>query len=522
MKESIKQNGIIKTLPCLFLFLTLLFISGCDKTPHEPEVEPELLVYCQSISLVKGGTQTVIVSSHDKYGGSDGFTVTCKDASVASVVIFDTTFSVIGMNYGSTSITITSLSGKSAGIPVRIYDPQILDTEELLIAFSQTFQFRWNDNGSGQSMNGSYWHPLTTDGFKALGSLGFQGHYNPTGKHGVIVLKAKSGSEALAAPVDYTLLFSDQGSHAKDSGSFWIPVPPAGYKAMGIVTQSGYNKPDLEDVVCVREDLTIPGEVGELLWKCAYLDNPWLKIFSSWKIEPPAAGPHENAYLAPGTFVAVSSTFDPPSVHSVMNVLNVPLPMLADTPYQDYFPGLKGFNQPQDETVPILVREMLVPCTILSDQAYKNDIMWRITNSPFYWFERQVFYKLLYYKYNQTSVQQHESYTRKIGVTTLESDEFWSETSISVSVEGGISIRMLEEKVSATVSTSFGYSSMTSVSELQHEENETGADVPPGKAVAVWQRWNRFVLKRHNGISMERVKAWEFGINSFVTDEYPD
>ena len=69
---------------------------------------------------------------------------------------------------------------------------------------------------------------------------------------------------------------------------------------------------------------------------------------------------------------------------------------------------------------------------------------------------------------------------------------------------------------------SFGYSTMTSVSELQQDEYESGVDVPPGKAVAIWQRYNRFVLKRHNGTSLEPVKAWEFGINSFVTDEYPD
>ena len=56
----------------------------------------------------------------------------------------------------------------------------------------------------------------------------------------------------------------------------------------------------------------------------------------------------------------------------------------------------------------------------------------------------------------------------------------------------------------------------------QEEEYESGVDVLPGKAVAIWQRYNRFVLKRHNGTTVEPVKAWEFGINSFITDEYPD
>jgi hypothetical protein len=205
-----------------------------------------------------------------------------------------------------------------------------------------------------------------------------------------------------------------------------------------------------------------------------------------------------------------------------MYVLNVKLPMLAETPYQEYVPKLSGYDPPVDETVPILAREMLVPCTVVSDPLYANNQMWRVSNSPLYRLERQVFYKLLYHNYNQTSLTQHNSYTRRYGVTTEESNEFWSETSISVTVEAGISIKMFDAKVTTTVSKSFGYSTMTSVSELEESEYESGIDVLPGKAVAIWQRWNRFVLKRHNGTSLEPVKAWEFGINSFVTDEYPD
>jgi len=148
--------------------------------------------------------------------------------------------------------------------------------------------------------------------------------------------------------------------------------------------------------------------------------------------------------------------------------------------------------------------------------------MWRVTNSPFYRLERQVFYKLLYHNHNQTSIPQSNSYTRRYGVTTEESNEFWSETSISVTAEAGISIKIFEAKVSTTVSKSLGYSTMTSITELEEQELESGVDVLPGKAVAIWQRYNRFVLKRHNGTSLEAVKAWEFGINSFITDEYPD
>jgi hypothetical protein len=509
----------------LIILISLSLIPGCtEDTSTEPDLTPvvdnsDLLVNSLSVALVKQGTQTVSVKAYDKDGKPENCTVTSENGGVASVTSSGTSFTVTGVDYGSTNIIVTSNSGKSKELPVTIYDLQILETEELLITYAQTYEFRWNDIGSGGSWDGSFYHPITTDGFFSLGSLGFKNYYNPDNLLGIMIVKAKPGSDAIAHPTDYTLVYNDIGSGANSDGSFWTPVPPSGYKAMGLVAQTGYLKPSLTDVVCVREDLTIPGEAGAFIWND--VSTGANMSLGTWQIDPPIAGAHENAYLSTGTFVGWNS-WNPPSTHPVMNILNVKLPMLAETPYQQYVPSLTGFDPPQEETIPILAREMLVPCTIVSDPLYNNNQMWRVSNSPFYRLERQVFYKLLYHNHNQTSIQQHNSYTRRYGVTTEESNEFWTETSISVTVEAGISIKIFDAKVSTTVSTSMGYSTMTSVSELEESEYESGVDVLPGKAVAIWQRYNRFVLKRHNGTTLEAVKAWEFGINSFITDEYPD
>ena len=506
------------------IFILIIITYGCKKSPVEPKFDPELLVSKLNIALVISGSESVDVSALDNQRNIDDFTVSTMDAGIASVTTSGNTFTITGVDYGITEIIVTSASGKKVELTVIIYNPQVLETEELLITFSQAFESRWNSSGYFPP-EGSFYHPLTSNGFKPLGSLGFEGIYDPNNTHGVMVLKAKDGSNALAQPVDYTLLWTDVGTIGAN-GTFWIPVPPAGYKAMGIVAQAGHTKPDLDDVVCVREDLTIPGESGILIWYFSKMLSD-MDGFSSWLIEQPVAGPHEDAYLSTGTFVATGESYvlgpgSPPAVNTVMNVLNVNLPMLAETPYQDYAPTLNGYDPPPEETVPILAREMLVPCTILNDPLYDNNQMWRITNSPFYRLERHVFYKLIYHNHNQTSVMQHNSYTQTIGVTTTESDEFWTETSISITAEAGISIFGIGGKISTTVSRSFGYSTMTSVAELQQDEYESGVDVLPGKAVAIWQRYNRFVLKRHNGTALEPVKAWEFGINSFITDEYPD
>lgn len=514
MKKSINLNQ-----PMLFLLLFLLSVmfSGCKKQTLEPEPEDNsgILVSSLSMALVPGGEQTVTVTATDQDGNPEGFSVSSANSGIASVSKADAIFTVTGVAYGTTKITVTSFSGKSKEIPVKIYNPQILETDELLITFSQKFEARYDKGNFGP-----FWHPVPSNGFHALGSLCLSDHHDPNGKEGIMVVKAKEGSNALAYPKSYIKI------HQGGFGSCWQPVPPDGYVAMGMVSTASYgHAPPLDDVVCIREDLVIAGTPGDVIWHAMSGSDIF---FVSWKIEPPNTGPHEYAYLSPGTFLADGTLYGyppdliPPSVHPVMNVLKVNLPMLTETPYQQYVPTLTGYDPPPDFTVPILARSMLVPCTIVNDPFFASDQPWRFSNSPFYVLERQVFYKLLYHNYNQTSIQQHNSYTRRYGVTTTESEEFWGETGITVSAEAGVSIGIFTGKVTTTVSTSLGYSTMTSVAELQEDEYESGIDVPPGKAVAIWQRYNRFVLKRHNGTSLEPVKAWEFGINSFVTDEYPD
>jgi hypothetical protein len=336
-----------------------------------------------------------------------------------------------------------------------------------------------------------------------------------------MVVRAKAGHEdALAEPVAWQHIYSDVGSGADMFGSFWRPVPPAGYVAMGtVVANNTWNQPSLSDVVCVREDLTIPATTAEFIYNDQGTGaNQYL---SCWKIREPIGGTHELAYLSAGTFVGVPY-WQTPDITPDMNVLRVELPLLAEAPYQSYTPKLAGFDTPPDETVPMLGKALLVPCTIVNDYLYQNDFGWRLANSPTYRLERHVYYKLLYFNNNQTSEMQTNSVTIRSGVTTSESNSFYSETSVSISMEAGVNIEVFSNSVTATVSQTFGYATQTSVSELTERSVQSSINTPPGKAAALWQQYNRYILKRHNGISFEPVASWEFGIDSYLTDEYPD
>jgi len=319
--------------------------------------------------------------------------------------------------------------------------------------------------------------------------------------------------------VGYQLIYNDRNSGADMFGSFWRPLPPDGYTALGtVVGHNTWGAPPLSEVVCVRSDLTIIAESGDFIYDDRETGADM--FLSCWKIDQPSAGPHDYAYLAPGTFVGVDN-WNRPSVDPVMYVLKVDLPTLAEAPYQNFVPRLTGYDTPSEETMPILGKAMLVPCSIINDVIYSGNVGWQVANSPLYRLERQVYYKLQYHNHNQTSEIQTNSVTIRSGMTTTESETIWNSTSISISVEAGLSFKAFSGKVTATVSRSFGYESQTSVAELQEREVSSSINTPPGKAAALWQRFNRYVLYRHNGTDLEPVSAWEFGIDSYVTDEYP-
>jgi len=447
---------------------------------------------------------------------------------------------VTGEGFGEATLTITSASGSVKKIPIQVYNHLVLDAGELKITYVDDFELVHHESGVGRCYPiwhwwGSWWftwdhkasfyHPIIPEGYHALGSFAIPEIADADGKYAMMVVKQAEGSDALAEPIGYELQDYSLACRDEDPMAIWYPVPPEGYKTMGmVVTKHIDDDPTLSNVVCVREDLTIPGSAGRFLWNTdvsPHTPDNWRGV-GCWSIDPPKCGPHENTYLHTGTFVAHPFHYEAPETHPVMNVLKFELPMLAEAPEQSYIPRLESYDSPPAETVPLMSKTMLVPCTIINDEDYVDRIGWRVANSPFYRLERQVYYKLLYHNYNQTSLIQDNSVTIRSGVTTERSETFSNETAISVTVELGCNIEWFTGKISTSFSKKFGYSSTTSISELQQSYYESSISTAPGKAAALWQKWNRFVLKRHNGTDLEVVTFWDFGIDSYVTDEYPD
>ena len=76
-------------------------------------------------------------------------------------------------------------------------------------------------------------------------------------------------------------------------------------------------------------------------------------------------------------------------------------------------------------------------------------------------------------------------------------------------------------KTSVTVSYEFGYSSTHSVTELEERTIKVAVYIPPGKAGACWQQRNKYRVFRHNGTQLDQMAEIDFGIDTYIVDEYP-
>ncbi|KID82410.1 DUF946 domain-containing protein [Metarhizium guizhouense ARSEF 977] len=145
---------------------------------------------------------------------------------------------------------------------------------ELVTKITASFTQRWNDAGSGASRNGGFWHPNSDGEFRPVGSVGVGNHKDINGSYSAVLIAHNPAAtqtanaegmyeSPLASPIGYTQIWTDAGSKAKKNGSFWRPIPPNGYVALGDVAQNGWlPAPSVGDVWCVRRDLAVPGSFG--------------------------------------------------------------------------------------------------------------------------------------------------------------------------------------------------------------------------------------------------------------------
>lgn len=136
--------------------------------------------------------------------------------------------------------------------------------DALEIMFVTDYDFVYNDRGTGASTNWSMWSPKLPPGYSALGHYAHASHAKPTTV--MIAVRAGNDPSAIAYPRDYQRIYHDAGTGGDQDGSIWMPIAPSGYRALGTVGMNGHGKPPPNAVVCVRNDLTTYASVGKPLF----------------------------------------------------------------------------------------------------------------------------------------------------------------------------------------------------------------------------------------------------------------
>ncbi|KHD07230.1 hypothetical protein PN36_21040 [Candidatus Thiomargarita nelsonii] len=198
----------------------------------------------------------------------------------------------------------------------------LIAAQEPPLLFEQVDQFTliWSARGTGGEHEGAYYKPIAPPGYHILGHYG-QGNYGtPDGFSVVVKEKYANGNPALKRPEKYEEIWADFGSGAQRDGAFWQPIPPEGYKCLGIVVTPNYKKPSTNEIRCVRDDLTTQGKIGQLIWNDSKT-AVWFRDFGSWRIEP--ANPQKGKSV--GTFYGHASQQPPSSIElrsTELRVLN--------------------------------------------------------------------------------------------------------------------------------------------------------------------------------------------------------
>ncbi|KAG1354802.1 vacuolar protein sorting-associated protein 62 [Cocos nucifera] len=186
---------------------------------------------------------------------------------------------------------------------------------ELEVVKVTKFQSIWSCHSSSANGATFYQPSEIPDGFISLGHYG-QPIDRPL--HGFVLVvreltdcKATTDLPALQKPLDYTLVWSSadwtEDDH-DDCGYFWLPSPPEGYKSLGYLVTKGPNKPSLEEVRCVRCDLTEKCEAYDLIVDM----EPMFPEFPCqiWKTRPCIRGMWEKGLSVGTFFCSTNSIFE--------------------------------------------------------------------------------------------------------------------------------------------------------------------------------------------------------------------
>ncbi|MHC8384239.1 Vps62-related protein [Pseudomonas sp. LB3P14] len=412
-------------------------------------------------------------------------------------------------------------TNENGALPTRQMESIKLDN--LLINFTTEFHRVWNTYGS-QAKTATFWRPTPAPdvlpGYFPLGDIAI-----PSGAHinGEIVAAVvcegdsqgveSNKAKALSRPTDFEQVWKESGSGAAARTSIWRPIPPAGYVALGLVCSSDHGKPSTNAVRCVRADLVIAANVGDLIWNDK--GSGATLNFSAWSIEPTTAAAGE-IYFAPGTFVGVPS-HNKPTTQFAAYALRMQIPLQVTSPAEA--PALSGYARPSEDGAAKVTQIARLPWFAVRDYVQPSE---QFRRSPYYELKRTDQHVLVGHGSNTTNKPRPIKWTAPRAQNATVMRLFSSHTAVEITKAWPVAAL---SDIRATKFSACLHKNFTHTETSSSEWSESGPQVVIAmaaklKSVAVYQMESYYELVREDGTEV----AVSFGYTddtSFYLSEYP-
>jgi hypothetical protein len=401
---------------------------------------------------------------------------------------------------------------------------------EVDLAFSTELQLAWTTWG------GHCDHPVaffngavdrdTPTSFYNLGSYPMAAATDPahpdSSKIAALMIRASARADPdrppLAAPVRYDELWNDSRSGADMDGACWAPVAPDGYTALGAYFQQGHrNRPPGNDpgvMVCVRDDLLAQVALGDQIWS-----DRGSHHHGDLSIWWPAASPLElddaMMYATAGTFIA-NPSYKPPA--DPFYALYLPVPSVSPG-VEPQVPPMTSRSVKPPNPAPQVDHEVEVPFTAITDPT--KPVSWQIAHSPFYLLKRLVGYRCLEFYDNETEKDASGQWEITSGVSDQQTNEFATKVGVTIGAEAGVSFLGSSGKVSASVTTDFGWTWSSAHSEMSSETSSLTYDIPSLHACTLWKLDYSFRLDRADGTGVPGELAFVPSGLSATVEQFP-
>lgn len=391
-----------------------------------------------------------------------------------------------------------------------------LQFNDLLISFTTEFLPQWDDQSSGAYKAVSLWRPSTTSNelsqYFALGDIATT-HYRNINQRKVVAVVSDANrinGTALRPPEDYHRVWKDTGSGARNDFSIWRPLPPQGYVALGLVCGVGYDKPSRNAVRCVRADLVVKAQCGQLIWDDK--GSGATKDFSIWSITPPRAAPGE-IHLAPGTFTG-SDRYTRPSEATYSLRLSLPAVFSDALPA----PCLTGHEEPEELQSSTSTQHCLLPWFCVKDP--QMNAVEQLHNCDTYRLERIDRHVLTAFGHNPSTVSSARRWVASKGETGQQAGALSVNSSVELCKEWPTGTRSTELAFCAHLDETFTHTQHSAKGWNQPSTFEIFSYIPPGKAIAAYLLHSEYRLLRQDGSQVSGAVSYINGDEVYMS-EYP-